>query len=149
MTEPTTPQFTGILLYDGDCPFCSAASTAMRQLEAVGVVPWAEPAAQAFLERQFGETPFALFFADIEAETVWAGRAAATELCERAGMPVLIRDIVDENYERVADAVQSVSGTDREIDPYHDAYPLADDAAALFDELAASGSRTHVPTGSC
>jgi len=52
----------------------------MRQLEAVGVVPWAEPAAQAFLERQFGETPFALFFADIEAETVWAGRAAATEL---------------------------------------------------------------------
>ncbi|SEP77329.1 thiol-disulfide oxidoreductase DCC family protein [Natrinema salaciae] len=141
----TEPQFTGVLLYDGDCPFCSAASTAMRRLEAVGVVPWDDPAAQAFLEAQFGETPFALFLADIEAETVWAGRAAAAELCERAGMPVLVQDIVDERYERVADAVQFVSGTDRDVDPFHDAYPLADDAAALFDALAASGSRTHVP----
>ncbi|RZH66872.1 thiol-disulfide oxidoreductase DCC family protein [Natrinema altunense] len=137
------PQFTGLLLYDGDCPFCSAASTAMRRLESVGVVPWDDPAAQAFLAAQFGDTPFALFFVDIEAETVWAGRAAATELCERAGLPVLVRDIVDESYERVADAVQSVSGTDREIDPYHDAYPLSDDAAALFDDLAAAGTRTH------
>jgi len=143
-----TSQFTGILLYDGDCPFCSAASTAMRQLEGVGVVPWDEPAAQEFLEAQFGTVPFALFFVDSEAETVWAGRAAASELCERAGMPVLVQDIVGENYERVADAIQSVTGTDREIDPYHDAYPIADDAAALFDELAANGSRTHVPTGS-
>ncbi|MDS0475030.1 DUF393 domain-containing protein [Natrinema sp. 1APR25-10V2] len=147
MTESTEPQFTGVLLYDGDCPFCSAASTAMRQLESVGVVAWDDPAAQAFLEAQFGETPFALFFADVRAETVWAGRAAATELCDRAGMPVLVQDIVDESYERFADAVQTVSGTDREIDPYHDAYPLADDAAALFDELAAAGARTHVPTG--
>ncbi|AGB31288.1 hypothetical protein C488_01014 [Natrinema pellirubrum DSM 15624] len=139
------PQFTGVLLYDGDCPFCSAASTAVRQLESVGVVAWSEPVAQAFLEAQFGEPPFALFFADCEAETVWAGRAAATELCERAGMPVLVRDIVGDNYERLADAVQVVSGTDREIDPYHDAYPMAGDAAALFDELAASAGRTHVP----
>jgi predicted DCC family thiol-disulfide oxidoreductase YuxK len=138
-------EFTGILIHDGDCPFCSAASTAMRQLEGVGAVPWDEPAAQAFLEAQFGEVPFALFFADVEAETVWAGRAAATELCERAGMPVLVRDIVDENYERVADAIRFVSSTDREIDPYHDAYPLAEDAAALFDELVAAGNRTHVP----
>ncbi|WP_222918439.1 DUF393 domain-containing protein [Natrinema sp. SYSU A 869] len=142
------PQFTGILLYDGDCPFCSAASTAMRQLETVGVVPWDEPVAQKFLEAQFGDAPFAIFFVDTEAKTVWAGRAAATELCERAGMPVLVQDIVDENYERFADAIQFVSGTDCEIDPYHDAYPLADDAAALFDELAASGNRTHAPTGS-
>ena len=143
-----TPQFTGILIYDGDCPFCSAASTAMRQLEGVGVVPWDDPAAQDFLEAQFGEVPFALFFVDSEAETVWAGRAAATELCERAGMPVLVQDIVDESYERIADAIQSVTGTDREIDPYHDAYPLSDDAVALFDDLAARGNRTHVPTGS-
>ncbi|WP_435551524.1 DUF393 domain-containing protein [Natrinema sp. CGMCC1.2065] len=141
----TEPRFTGVLLYDGDCPFCSAASTAVRRLESVGVVAWSEPAAQRFLEAQFGETPFALFFADCEAGTVWAGRAAATELCERAGMPVLVRDIVGENYERLADAVRVVSGTDREIEPYHDAYPMASDAAALFDELAASAGRTHVP----
>ncbi|SEV82907.1 DCC1-like thiol-disulfide oxidoreductase family protein [Natrinema salifodinae] len=144
-TADPQSEFTGILLYDGDCPFCSAASTAMRQLDSVGVVPWDDPAAQAFLEAQFDETPFALFFADIEAETVWSGRAAATELCKRAGMPVLVQDIVDGNYEQFADAIQSVVGADRELDPYHDAYPMADDAAALFDRLAAKGDRTHVP----
>jgi len=143
-----TSQFTAILLYDGDCPFCSAASTALRRLEGVGVVRWDNPAAQDFLEAQFGEAPFALCFVDSEAETVWTGRAAAVELCERAGMPVLVQDIVDESYERVAEAIQSVTGADREIDPYHDASPLTDDAAALFDEVAANGRRTHVPTDS-
>ncbi|OLZ40504.1 hypothetical protein A6E15_05645 [Natrinema saccharevitans] len=144
----TDPRFTGVLLYDGDCPFCSAASTAVRQLESVGVVAWSDPAPQRFLEAQFGETPFALFLADREAETVWAGRVAATELCERAGMPALVQDIVGENYERLADAVRVVSGADREIDPYHDAYPMADDAAAMFDDLAASAGRTHAPSDS-
>ncbi|QFU81184.1 thiol-disulfide oxidoreductase DCC family protein [Natronorubrum aibiense] len=147
MTATDAPPVTGVLLYDGDCPFCSAASTAMRQLETVGAVAWNDPAAQAFLEVQFGKPPFALFFVDGEAERVWAGRAAAGELCRRAGMPTLVQDIVDENYERVADAIQFVVGGDREIDPYHGDYPLADDAAALFDDLAAEASRTHVPSG--
>ncbi|SFC41705.1 Predicted thiol-disulfide oxidoreductase YuxK, DCC family [Halobiforma haloterrestris] len=141
-----TNEFTGILIYDGDCPFCSAASTAMRQREDVGVVPWDDPSAQAFLEAQFGEAPFALFFADREAGRIRAGRAAASELCHRAGMPVLIQDVVGENYERMADAIRFVSGIDREIDPYHGDYPLADGARARFDELAASGAATHVPT---
>ncbi|WP_049921199.1 hypothetical protein [Halopiger djelfimassiliensis] len=141
----TDRTFTGLLLYDGDCQFCSAASTAVRQLEAVGVVPWDDPAAQAFLEAQFGSTPFALFFVDGDAETIWAGRAAARELCDRAGMPVLVQDVVDENYERIADAIRSVSGLEREIDPYHDAYPLTEDAAALFDEVASRAETTRPP----
>ncbi|GAB7020232.1 thiol-disulfide oxidoreductase DCC family protein [Halostagnicola bangensis] len=139
--------FTGILLYDGDCPFCSAASTAMRQLESVGVVPWDDPTAQAFLEAQFDDTPFALFFVDGNAEVVWAGRAAAGELCDRAGMPVLVQDIVDENYERFADAIRTVSGIDRDVDPYHGEYQLSEAATASFDELAANGNRTHIPGG--
>ncbi len=138
-------EFTGILLFDGDCPFCSAAATAMRQLPDVGAVQWDDPAAQAFLEAQFDEAPFALFFVDGEAETVWAGEAAASELCERAGMPVLIQDVVGDNYEAVADAIRTVSGLEREPDPYHGEYPLADEAAARFDELAARGRQTHVP----
>lgn len=141
-----TTELTGILIYDGDCPFCSAASTAMRQLDDVGVAPWDDPAAQAFLEAQFDETPFALFFVDREAERIWAGRAAASELCHRAGMPVLIQDVVDENYETIADAIRFVSGLEREVDPYHDDYPLSADAIALFDDLAAVGRQTHVPT---
>lgn len=145
MTDDTDYQFTGVLLYDGDCPFCSAASTAVRRLDRVGVVPWDDPAARAFLEAQFGAVPFALFFVDAEARRVWAGREAARELCDRAGLPVLVQDVVGENYEALADAVRFVSGLDREVDPYHDAYPLADEAAALFDDLAASAETTHVP----
>lgn len=143
MTDPEVPSITGVLIYDGDCPFCSAAGTAMRQLESVGVVSWDDPTAQAFLEAQFGEAPFALCFVDGEDERIWAGRAAA-ELCERAGMPVLIQDVVGGNYERIADAIRTVSGVDREIDPYHDDYPLAGGASALFDDLATVADRTHV-----
>lgn len=142
----TDQPFTGILLYDGDCPFCSAASTAMRQLEAVGVVRWDDPASQAFLEAQFDDTPFALFFADGEAARIWAGRAAARELCTRAGMPVLVQDIVDDSYETVADAIRFVSGVDRDVDPYHDDYPLTDAARERFDDLVERASATHVPT---
>ena len=145
MSDPEPP-VTGVLLYDGDCPFCAAASTAVRQLETVGVVQWDDPTAQSLLEAQFDETPFALFFVDGDAGRIWAGRAAAGELCRRAGMPVLVQDIVDENYERLADAIGFVAGVDREIDPYHDEYPLSDEAAALFDDLASRTERTHVPT---
>lgn len=144
-TAAETP-YTGILIFDSDCPFCSAASTAMRQLADVGVVSWDDPTTQAFLEAQFGDVPFALFFVDGEDNTVWAGKAAARELCHRAGMPVLVQDIITEDYESIADAIQFVSGSDREIDPYHGEYPLAADAAALFDELVTKGESTHRPT---
>ena len=136
-------EFSAILIYDGDCPFCSAASTAVRHLEDVGVIAWDDPAAQAFLEAQFGERPFAMFFVDREVETVWAGKAAARELCHRAGMPVFVEDVVDENYERVADAIRSVAGLESDVDPYNDAYPLADSAADCFGALASKGDRTH------
>ncbi|ARS91431.1 DCC1-like thiol-disulfide oxidoreductase family protein [Natrarchaeobaculum aegyptiacum] len=137
----TDRPFTGVLLYDGDCPFCSASSTAVRQLETVGVVRWDDPTAQAFLEAQFDEVPFALIVADAEAGRIWAGRAAARELCNRAGMPVLVQDIVDDGYESAADAIRTVSG----VDPYHDDYPLTGAALDRFDDLASRASGTHVP----
>ncbi|WP_049928511.1 DCC1-like thiol-disulfide oxidoreductase family protein [Halopiger goleimassiliensis] len=148
MTEsqpPVHPEFTGILVYDGDCPFCSAAATAVRQLEEVGIVAWDDPATRRFLEAQFDGTPFALFFVDCETDRIWAGRAAASEVCRRAGMPVLVQDVVDENYERIADAIRFVAGVDRGIDPYHDVYPLSAAASQRVDDLAASASATHVP----
>ena len=131
MTRPT-----GVVVYDGECPFCSAVSSALRQLPDAGAVEWDDPAAQAFLEAQFEETPFAMFFVDGEAGEVYAGRAAAREVCERAGMPVLFQDIVDENYERLSDAIRSVAGLEREPDPYHGVFPLADAARERFDTLA-------------
>lgn len=134
--------YHGVLIYDGECPFCSAAATALRRVDGVGAIEWADDPAQAFLEAQFGETPFALVFADSQEGRVYVGREAARELCDRAGMPVLVQDIVGDNYESLADAIRTVSGVDGDPDPYHGEYPLADSAKAVFGDLAANAWHT-------
>lgn len=131
---------SGVLIYDGDCPFCSAASSALRRVDGVGAVAWEAESAQAFLEAQFGETPFALVFVDREAGVVRVGRDAAADLCERAGMPTLIRDVIGDNYESIADAVRSVAGTEREPDPYHGSYGLSEAALERYDALVDDAS---------
>lgn len=135
-------QFGSVLLYDGDCAFCSAASRALRHLDEIGVVPWNHPTAQSFLVTQFGEAPFALMLVDREAETIWAGRAAAQELCARAGMPSLVEDIVAESYDEVADAVRSVSGLDRDPDPIHGTFDLTQAATEEYPSLLSVASDT-------
>jgi len=141
--RPTTA-FTTVLVYDGDCPFCSAAASALRRVEDVGVVAWNDPAAQAFLRAQFDDASFALFLADRERGTVYAGREAARELCDRAGLPVLVQDLVGENYESVTDAVRTVTGAPGDPDPHHGRYPLADRAAGAFDDLGAAARSATV-----
>jgi len=139
--------YHGVLVYDGECPFCSAAATALRRVPGVGASSHYDEPAQRFLAAQFSDVPFALVFADVEGERVYVGREAARELCERAGLPVLVSDLVGENYESIADAVRSVAGLDRDPDPYHDALPLTPDARAAFDDLAAAaGGVTLVAT---
>ncbi|PSP81475.1 hypothetical protein BRC81_00505 [Halobacteriales archaeon QS_1_68_20] len=64
------PEFDAVLVYDGDCPFCSAAATAMRRLPEVGAVAWDEDATQSFLREQFGDAPFALVPVDLAGEQV-------------------------------------------------------------------------------
>lgn len=143
MNETADGTYRGVLIYDGDCPFCSAASTALRQLDDVGAIEHDHEAARAFLEAQFGEAPFALFFVDVEDERVRAGREAARELCERAGMPVLVQDVVGDNYETIADAVRTVTGVDREPDPYHGTFPVTPAAAEAYVDLEADARQTH------
>ena len=128
--------YHAVLVFDGECPFCSAAASALRRLRGVGAVPWDDRAAQSFLEAQFDEIPFALVFADSEEGRVYVGREAARELCERAGVPTLIQDVVGDNYESIADAIRTVTGVEGDPDPYHGDYPLADDARDRFDALA-------------
>lgn len=128
--------YHGVLVYDGECPFCSAAATALRRIPSVGAIAHGDEAARRFLDAQFAEAPFALVFADVEEGRVYTGREAARELCERAGLPVLVSDVVGENYETVADAVRRVAGLDRGPDPYHDVLPMTDAARAAFDDLA-------------
>lgn len=128
-------EYDAVLVYDGDCPYCSVAATALRRVEAVGAVPWSGDAAQAFLAAQFGETPFAMFLVDDRRGRVYAGRAAAKELAERAGTPGVVGSLVRDNYDRIAAVVGAASGRERDPDDYHAIYPLADAAAARFGPL--------------
>ena len=128
-------EYDAVLIYDGDCPYCSVAAAALRRVDAVGAVPWDGAAAQSFLDAQFGDQPFAMFLADVRQNRVYAGRTAAAELAERAGTPSLVGSLVRENYDRIAAVVGAASGRTRDPDDYHETYPMADDARAQFGPL--------------
>lgn len=129
-----------VLVYDGECPYCSVAAVAVRRLEDVALVSWYDDAAQEFLAAQFGEVPFAMVLVDADRRRVYAGRSAARELADRAGTPGLVGSLVGDNYERIASAVGRASGRDRDPDPYHDEYPLEEEAADAFESLASAAT---------
>jgi hypothetical protein len=128
-------EYNAVLVYDGECPYCSVAAVALRRLRSIGALSWYDDEAQAFLARQFGETPFAMVLVDRRRNRVYAGRSAAEELADRAGTPGIVGSLVRDRYDDIARAVGLASGRDRDPDDYHGIYPLADDAAALFDRL--------------
>jgi predicted DCC family thiol-disulfide oxidoreductase YuxK len=80
-------EYHAVLVFDGDCPFCSAAASALRRLPGVGAIPWGNEAAQSFLEAQFKETPFALAFTDREEERVYVGRGRPGNSASEPGCP--------------------------------------------------------------
>ncbi|WP_416839878.1 DCC1-like thiol-disulfide oxidoreductase family protein [Haloferax sp. DFSO52] len=125
-----------VLIYDGECPYCSLAAIALKKLDDVEAISWYDDAAQAFLEAQFDEVPFAMVLADRAENRVYAGRAAAEELAERAGMPGLVGSLVRDNYETIARAVGVASGRGRDPDDVHSRYPMRADALDVFDTLA-------------
>jgi hypothetical protein len=129
--------YDAVLIYDGDCPYCSVAATALRKRRSIGAVSWYDEEAQAFLAAQFDETPFAMFLVDRRRNRVYAGRSAAEELADRAGTPGLVSSLVRDRYDDIARVVGLASGRGRDPDDYHDIYPLGDDGAALFEALAA------------
>ncbi|SDX88458.1 DCC1-like thiol-disulfide oxidoreductase family protein [Halobellus clavatus] len=134
-------QYDSILIYDGECPYCSIAARALERLDDVGAISWYDDAAQEFLQAQFDETPFAMFLVDRRRRRVYAGRSAAKELADRAGTPGIVGSLVRDNYETIATVVGVASGRGREAADYHDIYPLGDDAADLFDGLGANAER--------
>jgi predicted DCC family thiol-disulfide oxidoreductase YuxK len=127
--------YDAVLVYDGECPYCSVAARALGKLDDVGAISWYDEAAQDFLRAQFDETPFAMFLVDRRRNRVYAGRSAAEELADRAGTPGIVGSLVRENYDRIAHVVGLASGRGRDPDDYHEIYPLTEDAAELFDEL--------------
>ncbi|MFB6141850.1 MAG: DUF393 domain-containing protein [Halorientalis sp.] len=134
-------QFEAVLVYDGECPYCSVAAMALQRLDDVAAVSWYDDAVAPFLEAQFDAEPFAMFLVDATEGRVYGGREAARELGERAGLPDLVSTLVSDNYERIAAAVGSASGRERETADYHEQYELTDAAADRYEELAAAATR--------
>jgi hypothetical protein len=133
--------FTAVLVYDGECPYCSIAASALARIDRMGAISWYDAAAQDALRAQFGATPFAMVLFDREREQVYAGRTAAEELADRAGLPGIVGSLVRDNYETIAAIVGTASGRGRDPADYHERYPLTDAAREAFDSLAAAASR--------
>ena len=133
--------YDAVLIYDGECPYCSVAARTLEALDRVGAISWYDDDAQALLDAQFGEAPFAMFLVDERRERVYAGRSAAKELADRAGTPGIVGSLVRDNYDRIAKVVGAASGRGRAPDDYHEIYPLGDDAAVLFDGLVTAAAQ--------
>ncbi|ERG94735.1 DCC1-like thiol-disulfide oxidoreductase family protein [Haloquadratum walsbyi] len=131
-------QYESVLIYDGECPYCSIAARALERLDTVGAISWYDETAQQFLESQFDETPFAMFLVDSRRNQVYAGRAAAKEIAERASMPGIVSQLVGKNYDQIATLVGVATGRNRDPDDYHEMYPLRETAVSAFNALAAS-----------
>jgi hypothetical protein len=141
------PQFDSVLIYDGECPYCSMAASALEQINALGAISWYDEVAQSFLTAQFGDPPFAMVLVDRPDEHVYAGRAAAEELAGRAGMPDLVGALVRDNYETIARAIGLASGRGREPDDVHERYELTDSGRQLFDTLALNATAQDIRAG--
>lgn len=128
-----------VLIYDGECPYCSIAAVALKRLDGIVAVSWYADPVGEFLDAQFGERPFAMVLVDPEEGRVYAGRSAAEELADRAGTPGIVGSLVRENYDRIASVVGTLSGRGRDPDDYHDSYPLAEEAAESLPALRAAG----------
>jgi len=136
-----------VLIFDGDCPYCSMAAVALRRLDGVEAVPWEADPVGPFLDAQFGSRPFAMVLVDPGERLVYAGRSAAEELAERAGTPGIVGGLVRENYDRIADVVGTLSGRGRDPDDFHNTYELDADAATLVDNLRPATSEPPELTG--
>jgi len=128
-----------VLIYDGECPYCSIAAVALKRLDNVVTVSWYDDPVEEFLDAQFGERPFAMILVDPDEGRVYAGRSAAEELADRAGTPGIVGSLVRDNYGRIASAVGTLSGRGRDPADFHDTYPLEEEAAEFLPALRATG----------
>ena len=74
------PEFDAVLIYDGECPYCSVAATALKRLDDIAAISWYDDSVPPFLDAQFDAEPFAMFLVDPSEGVVYAGREAARGL---------------------------------------------------------------------
>ena len=142
----TDPADAPVLIFDGNCPYCSVAAVALRRLEGVVAVPWEAEPVGPFLDAQFGARPFAMVLIDPAERRVYAGRSAAEELASRAGTPGIVGGLVRDNYDRIADVVGTLSGRGRDPADYHDTYDLTEEARALVGDVRTAADDPPTPT---
>ncbi len=135
---------TSVLIYDGNCFSCSAASKAIEKLKDVSIIPWQDTESQEFLRAQFGEVPMAMFLVDSEEGNIYGGKAAAEELSRRASMPSLLEKLVSEEYTTIAKITGILSGRETSTDDFHEVYQMRADAEELFNELQTAAG-TNAP----
>jgi glutaredoxin len=129
-------EYESIVLYDADCPYCSAATKALRHVDDLGALSWDEAASQSFLTAQFGEMPFAIILVDSAEDRVYVGKSAAQELATRAGLPDLVGELVENEFDRIEAVVEKLGGHEQSPDDFHGEYELTADAREAFEELS-------------
>jgi hypothetical protein len=122
-----------LLIYDGSVPaYVRVAERAADAWRRLRPVPWGDERVQSFLAAQFDATPFSFIL--VEADTVYAGRAAVERLLERLGAAGPIARLVRDAYPVVADPFGRVFHGRPPAD-LHGTFPLADAAATHLDSL--------------
>ncbi|MFB6234795.1 MAG: DUF393 domain-containing protein [Halopenitus sp.] len=129
-----------MLIYDGDCPYCSIAAVALKRIESIDAVDWEADAVGPFLDAQFDARPFAMLLVDPNEGRVYAGRSAAEELAERAGTPGIVGSLVRDNYDVIAETVGRLSGRESEPADVHDTYELTEAARERLPALRAAAT---------
>ncbi|MGZ0747077.1 DUF393 domain-containing protein [Haloparvum sp. AD34] len=137
---PTSSAADPVLIYDGDCPYCSIAAVALQRIESIGAVGWAADPVGPFLDAQFDARPFAMLLVDPAEGRVYAGRSAAEELAERAGTPGIVGSLVRDNYDVIAETVGMLSGRERDPADVQDTYELTEAARERLPALRAAAT---------
>jgi len=135
-TDPDAP----VLIFDGDCPYCSVAAVALRRLEGVAAVPWEADPVGPFLDAQFGSRPFAMVLVDPGEDGCTPAARRPRSWPSAPAPPEIVGGLVRDNYDRIAGVVGTLSGRGRDPDDVHETYRLTDAASDLVDGLRLAAS---------
>lgn len=117
-----------VLLYDGGRPvFRRLARAVERRADGLALVPLESETGAAFLDRQFGERPFAFLL--VEGDRVYAGGTAISKLLERYGAGERLTVLAERLYDVGGDSFGRV---------VHGAKPADIDGQFTLDEDAAT-----------